>query len=192
MPDDINLSLNDLRATAKQLQDAASQKVVEIVTSGFDRALHDQWKAIHDQVVQAEMDIHWLEQRLIDQVQSPIEEQQEVPARLLSLYLILERLGIYPPYYPPFNPRADQSRLAMTALYLFHSTGQKIGYDFHLTSIDADRRRLTITSRNLPRTLQELDKITNPHFQLKHQDSWKRVFGNGRPRRVPPAGPQGS
>ena len=108
MPADITLNLDDLRDDANQLRQASARTVAEVTRSGYTRELSDQWKTIQTRIAANDKDIRWLEQRLIDITNSPIEDQQEAPPRLLAPYLALEQLGIYPPYSLSFNPRATR------------------------------------------------------------------------------------
>ena len=169
MPADITLNLDDLQDDANQLRQASARTVAEVTRSGYTRELSDQWKTIQTRMAANDKDIRWLEQRLIDITNSPIEDQLEAPPRFVVPYLVLEQLGIYPPYSLSFNPKSDQSRLAHAGLYLNNIAGRNIGYQFYPTWIDTGRRGLIFASRHLPEVLLNLDEITYPHFRLHHE-----------------------
>ena len=76
--------MDDLREEANQLRQSAAQRADEITESGYTWERHDQWRTIHNQTVELQKDIRWLEQRLIDLVHWPIKNQREAPPRLLA------------------------------------------------------------------------------------------------------------
>ena len=162
--------LDDLREAANQPRQSAAQLADEITESGYTWERYDQWRTIHNQTVELQKDIRWLEQRLIDLVHWPIKNQREAPPRLLAPYMITGQLDIYPLFSWVFNPNMNQNRLAHAALYLTNVAGHRTVYRFYPTWTDNPKRRgLILASRELPGALQELDEITYPHFRLHHE-----------------------